>query len=487
MGKGTKIAAVIVVIIAAIVVAYAVTSSGTGAGGQSSATSTQPYNAASSAGSTLLFSITDPPSVPSGTSALLVSYSSLQASVDYANGTSGWVSGSGSGSLDLMQLVNLTQVIGSATVPANSIVTAIRMRIASSNITINGTTYNVTIPSGSGLLTANVTESSLNGTSSALIDFTPSVVTIFTANSSVFVLVPSVKAVLVRNATQASVGARVRLTERDRASLELARPNITVSNAIVSVMGNATGFSVTVTNNANRSVVISHIMLSGNLGVTVTPFSIREDSGSARVPYNGEPPQGLGSAANLSYNSSYDYNYSSDSTYGANGTHGSALQNEGQHGEANANPGDNGAASGSPFNGINASAEGERGNANTNVSAYIEDGIRRGVQIPVRTGLNATANAIMARAIPGAVLAKSFRQVTFLVGSNATLALPFSDQEFNGEGYPLAAHASETFAFNGTMSVGSGHIMLVPVKGSAYEVYVQGENGAHASENVTAT
>lgn len=461
MGKGTRIAIGIIVLAAVVaVVAYGIY----GMGGQQAA-NTATVQGGAAAGSQVVFSITDPPSVPGGTNALVVAYSSLRARVSYTNGTSAWIAGGGSGTLDLMQLVNVTQVIGNATVPSNSMITAVSMRISSANITINGTTYAVTLPAGSDTLTANVSATQANGTVGALIDFTPSIVTIFTGNStsSVFVMVPSVKAVLVGNATHPGIGARAHLTEREREGLDRAGANVTESNSTLSVAGNVTGFSVTVTNNANRSVRISHIMLTGNLSVTVSPIAVRGEGEGPMIPYRGEPPL-LGANAGISYNNSYNNTY--NGTYDRTGNP-SGRQPRGQ-GEANGNLG------------------GALGNGAVNVSAYIEDGMRHGLEI-VQTGLNATANTIMANAIPEGILAKGFRQLTFLVGDNGTLSLPFSDREFEGNGYTIAAHASQTFAFNGIVSVGNGHITLRPVSGDVYAVYVQGEAGVRVSGNVTAS
>ncbi len=470
MGKGAKIAIGIVALAVIVVVAYSVYNMG---GQQGAYGTTTVFGSPAQQGSQMVFSITDPPSVPSGTGALLVVYSSLQAHVNYANGTSAWISGSGSGTLDLMQLVNFTQVIGSAIVPSNSVVNAVRMQISSSSITINGTTYNVTLPAGSDTLTANVSETKVNGTMSALIDFTPSVVTIFTANSSVFVMVPSVKAVVAGNGTISQIGTRERLTEHERVRLELARANITASNTVLTVSGNTTSFSVTVRNNANRSVVISHIMLQGNLSVLVTPFAVRgEGQGRSDLPYRGEPPFNI--SAGVTGN--YEYNYSYNNSY--NHTYNYSYNASGPHGRGDVQGSDNGKAFGSfPF--VDA-------NGNVNVSAYIDDGIRHGLNI-LQTRLNASANIIMANVIPEGIMAKSFRQMTFLVSANGTLLLPFSDHEFEGDGYVLAANSSQTFTFNGIISVGNGHITLLPVTGSSYRVYVQGEEGVHTSTNVTAS
>ena len=53
-----------------------------------------------------VISLTDPPNVPNGTTSLMISYSAVQAHVVNAS-SSGWVNIQGSGSVDLLSLVNV--------------------------------------------------------------------------------------------------------------------------------------------------------------------------------------------------------------------------------------------------------------------------------------------------------------------------------------------------------------------------------------------
>ena len=78
---------------------------------KSGAASNTPYN--------MVFSLTDPPQVPIGTTSLVISYSSVQAHVVGSAGSGAWVNGSGSGTLDLMGLLNSSQVIGNVGLSAN--------------------------------------------------------------------------------------------------------------------------------------------------------------------------------------------------------------------------------------------------------------------------------------------------------------------------------------------------------------------------------
>ncbi|MEM0149902.1 MAG: DUF4382 domain-containing protein, partial [Candidatus Micrarchaeaceae archaeon] len=220
---------------------------------------------------TLTFQLTDPPEVPSGTQALVISYASLSAHYTARNGTSSWVSAQGSGSVNLLSTINASQIIGKASMPLNVTVDMVRFNITSAAITIDNVTYNVTVPSQQ--LIVHVTNANrINGTNSALIDFTPVVATIYTSNSTIFVLVPSVRAIVLgssKASASAQVGATIGINATEKHELELSRPNITISSATLSQNGNTTSLSITVVNNANASVNIKHIAIFGNESVRV--------------------------------------------------------------------------------------------------------------------------------------------------------------------------------------------------------------------------
>ena len=94
----------------------------------------------------LLFSLTDPPIVPNGTQSLFINYSSLEIHITAQNGSSMWIPGKGNGTIDLLTLVNASQIIGLARIPKNMSVDAVRFNVDSARIMINGTEYNVSIP-----------------------------------------------------------------------------------------------------------------------------------------------------------------------------------------------------------------------------------------------------------------------------------------------------------------------------------------------------
>ena len=240
-------AAAVVVIIAIAVIAYVYT--------------TTPSN-------NLFISLTDPANVPVGTQSLNVTYSSLMVHTTSGN-ASGWINVPGRGTLDLLMLYNFTTLLGSVHVANGTIVNMVRFNVTSASIALNNTDYPVTLPSSQitvPVLGANI----VNGTQNLLTDLAPTVVTVITANSTVFIMVPSVKAVLIGSSTAISgraIGSREALAKTERSRLNDITPNISISSASLSSLNNVTNFSVTVADNSNQSVRIKHIMITGNQSV----------------------------------------------------------------------------------------------------------------------------------------------------------------------------------------------------------------------------
>ncbi|MDE1855241.1 MAG: ArsR family transcriptional regulator [Candidatus Micrarchaeota archaeon] len=426
-------------------------------------------------GNSVVFSLTDPPSVPSGTQALNVSYSSLQAHYVTSGNTSAWVSGTGSGNLDLMSLVNASQVIGTGKVPANSTINLISFTITSAYIVINGTRYSVTVPSGK--LTVPVTGGRVSANSSVLIDMSPVVTTIYTDNSTVFVLVPSVKAVLVGSANvTAHIGERHELTEIEHEELNATVPSISITSESFKVINNATTkLSITVKDNANQSITLRHVVLFGLPSVFVSPLSANSAIGAeidAPPSYQGDIGMGVGGEG--------------DAGAGAFGLNASA------NASANADIGMHTGMMQDVINGIHVLVN---ANETSNSSA----------EFPM---MSAADNARLDTLVRIGADVRSFRVLNFIVTTNGTLELPFigsgcyctsnvcpmEDQASiaciedggNGSfGYTLQPGASVTLNFTGQIEYANGHIRITPVQGSQWELVVQGEEGARASTNVT--
>lgn len=476
-----------------------------------------PQQAAAVSGKQLVaLQLTDPPRVPNGTQALLVTYSSARLHEINSNGTSAWITSDASGSLNLTSLINVTQTIATLQVDANAIINQAQFNITSASIVINGTTYPVVLASRTVM--ANVSSSaSVNSTSGILVDFTPTVVTIYTSNSTVFVMVPSVKAVFVGNVPQVNlrVGARGDLGLEDKGHLVHITPNITITSAtLITGSGaaaansqssaNSTYLSVTVLDNSNQSVDLQHVMLFGNQSVFVNVNSTGNVTPDVRMPSSLGIRSG-GLKALISLNGTINASEH-------NGGMGMSLGSEGgiaivDHGRITSI-------------------------LNRNYSSTLN----------VSAGLGPAMSDEVHSEIAQAVVIARFRTLNFLVLSNGTLALPFYNSDMEGqvrcahvdtaqagggtgnasvganaaaaiycpqfnysEGYELSPHQSVTLVFNGRISFGgicaepnvavnASHAILslpCPLRiavtpGSTYRVVVGDEKGAYASANVTA-
>jgi len=458
----------------------------------------------------LTFQLIDPPQVPNNTQALVINYSSLSAHVLLANGTSEWISSPNTGSVNLLSLVNISQVIGSANIPKNSTVDMVKFNITSATITIENKTYNVTVPNQQ--IIAHVSNAQrLNGTASALIDMTPVVASIYTNNSVIFVLVPSLRAVVVPGSTSATVGAKVAINETERHELESIKPNITISSVSLSEINNMTLFRVSVVNNANTSVKIRHVLLFGNESISInTGFAniriedrqidVRRFSNNTLNNTDMKMPRYDG--FNVSYgNSDVGYPLSNmtlgnaSKILGINQSEITKLRSE--------------------FNiSLNSSTRLSPGNISKIMKAIHSFNISEKELDEMIENKSPAFNSILSNMgiakdlgqIRVSIEAEHFRVLNFIATQNGTLMLPFEytnggvtpeyanesgdiaelEQEFNNS-YTIPAHGSATLTFDGKISFANGHITIAVIPGDQYKVSVIGTEGAYASANTTAS
>jgi hypothetical protein len=496
-----EIAAGIIIVILVIGIALLMSKPST-----TSITTTSPSPAATGL---LTFQLIDPPQVPNNTQALVITYSSLSAHVLLANGTSEWVSSTNTGSVNLLSLVNISQVIGSVNIPKNSTVDMVKFNITSATITIDNKTYNVTVPSQQIIVHVSNTQR-VNGTASALIDITPVVASIYTNNSVIFVLVPSLRAVVVPGSASATVGAKVAINETERHELESIKPNITISSISLSESNNITLFKVSVVNNANTSVRIKHVLLFGNESISINTsvanirikdrwIDVRRFSNET-LNNTGMRMPGYGNF-NVGYG---NFNVSSLS----NMTLGNASKILGINQSEITKLG-------SEFNiSLNSSTRLSpeniskimKGIHNFNMSEKELDEMIENKSPAFNSILSNMGIANEVGQIKISIEAEHFRVLNFIATQNGTLVLPFVKytngvasnnanesediaelaQEFNN-GYTIPAHGSATLTFDGKISFANGHITIAVIPGDQYRVSVIGTEGAYASANTTAS
>ncbi|MDE1828199.1 MAG: ArsR family transcriptional regulator [Candidatus Micrarchaeota archaeon] len=432
-------------------------------------------------------SLTDPPHVPVGTTALMINYSSVEAHLSGSANSSGWISSNASGRINLLSLLNVSQTIGNVSIPRNSVINMVRFEIRSASIVINGTDYNVTVPSSQ--ITAHIdSQEALNGSAAILLGLSPTVATIFTQNSTIFVMVPSLKAVVIPNAnTTTRIGERRGLSANESDALQSSKAMVNITSASFGVSGNETTLFITVKNNGNQSVKIMHILIYGNESAVITA--------ETSVARNGEDNSSNNSSSAASQQRRPQVNARLD---GVNGEDNHSATSVLGAGSANAN----GSAA------VNASIEDHSQTNKTQVSANAsaESDSQSGgdsnasSQGETRGSLNITEHSASSNQSSDAHEGENhmnttavvrtieiLRTVNFVVQSNSSaLALPSSEGEFDQNGYVIAANSSATFTFNGVMSAGQGSIKILPIAGQPYRIVVTGENDASASLNVTA-
>jgi hypothetical protein len=231
-------------------------------------------------GATFAVLLTDPPTVPAGTTQLNLTYTDFLLHVIYPNGTDEWLPVGAEGTVNLFSLVNMTQTIASITIPLNSTVDKVQFTIAGVTAVVNEQTYNVT--SLSDTFVVKVVNGAVNKTlSGVLIDFNPTLVQIQASDENdttvyYYVLVPSANAIIVENLTSAHVrvGTIIEIGENNRVRLVRVKEdfskNLTIVSATLTVNGNTTGLSVTIKNDGEVAFRIFGLTLHGEFNTTQT-------------------------------------------------------------------------------------------------------------------------------------------------------------------------------------------------------------------------
>lgn len=228
---------------------------------------------------TLAVLLTDPPTVPAGTTQLNLTYTDVSLHVIYPNGTDEWVPVGASGTVNLFSLVNMTQTLATITIPLNSTVDEVKFSIKNVTAVINEQTYDVT--SLSDTFVVKILNDKVNQTlSGVLIDFNPTLVQIQAldendATVSYYVLVPSAKAIIVHELTAAhfKVGTIIQIDENNRVRLmrvtEDFSRNLTIVSASLTVNNNVTSLSVTLKNEGDIDFRVFGLTLHGKFDTTM--------------------------------------------------------------------------------------------------------------------------------------------------------------------------------------------------------------------------
>ena len=497
--------------------------------------------------SRLSVQLTDPPVVPNGTTSLIINYSDISAHLSSGTNSSGWVNGTGSGSVNLLSIINTSQILGNVTLVKNATINMVRFYISNAWIVINNTKYNVTVPSG--MITAHITSANrLGSTSSAILDLSPVIATIYTNNSTVFVMVPSVRAIVVPTGTiNLHTGLKVGFSSNITNQLNDLKPNITIRSVnLIANTNNSTSIVVSVQNMGNTNVTINNIGLFGNESVIIKP-NVPVDLSNEQIQSNDSSNTIVNVSSDVTHanaNMPYQLNNLIKTQLKAKS---SILANTSINANSivSSNINANGVI-GIGSNSINALGNIiASGNINLSVIEH-EHPYAHGLGLNINgsvVNLDNVINNISNRAsientIEIGTHLSNFRVVNFFVGSKGQLILPFGNRcdvssnenidanqtgdaninssdakisasssssvnshayistyclnsQYNIEGqqkgYVIPAKSSATFIFTGKISIGNGVVTVMPIIGNTYLVRVTGEEGAQASSSVVAS
>jgi hypothetical protein len=206
---------------------------------------------------TLSVMLTDPPTVPTGVTALYINYTNVQIHISDAGNNSGWTTLSGSGELNLMSMVDVSQTI--ATTNINSgVFNAIRFNMTSAVVTYNGANYTADLVYQEHVLTVPIRggiQVSAAKTSVALIDLTPTVLLLGTPQNPTFALIPSARGYVVPKqeipAESHHIGQRHNLAADSWWAVVQRDSEFGVTSVTLS----PSSLSITVQNQGNASVV----------------------------------------------------------------------------------------------------------------------------------------------------------------------------------------------------------------------------------------
>jgi hypothetical protein len=216
--------------------------------------------------------LTDPPSVPTGVTAVYVTYSSVAVHVSGAGNQSGWTNSNTTGTIDLMKLVNISTTIASIKV-TTGVYNALRFNISSAAVTFNGKNYTAFVPRAlltvliPGGLRVNATTSSAE-----IIDMSPTVLNIGSESTPEFIISTAASCFRVpQNQMTTSMnnhGFSFGLTDKAwwHQLQESYTANVTISDASLS----ASSLSVTVENTGSIPLNLSAVIVT-SLGYECAP------------------------------------------------------------------------------------------------------------------------------------------------------------------------------------------------------------------------
>jgi hypothetical protein len=223
--------------------------------------------------SLLVIQLTDPPQVPAGTSSLNMTYSSLSLLVGEPTGSGNQmttktltvVPTGGTATLDLLRLQNVSQTIGSATLPDGSALYSVTFTVTGIKIDVSESISSVSLATGNTFTVTLSGTQPLHGTNLALLRLDPVVV----ETPGGYSLIPSSVGVIRVSEGQGEnqLGFRHQLTYNDNWYLNQAKGSDTANLLDLAVTGSTTTVEAQVNNTGTVPIELDAVELAGNFTV----------------------------------------------------------------------------------------------------------------------------------------------------------------------------------------------------------------------------
>jgi uncharacterized protein DUF4382 len=137
---------------------------------------------------TLSILLTDPPTVPAGVTAIYVTYSNVAVHVGNAGNQTGWTDANTTGTINLMQMVNVSSTIATVKV-STGVYNALRFNVSSAQVTFNGGNYTAFVPKAElTVIIPGGIEVNSTSTAGAIIDMHPTVLNIGSKSTPEFIV-----------------------------------------------------------------------------------------------------------------------------------------------------------------------------------------------------------------------------------------------------------------------------------------------------------
>jgi hypothetical protein len=224
---------------------------------------------------TLAVLLTDPPTVPNGTTAVYVTYNGLAVHVAGAGNNSGWHVLNAQGSIDLMSIINVSKTIASANIQTG-LFDALAFNITSATVHFLGQNYSaylvyedhtLVVPIVGGITVVN------GVTSAAVIDLTPTVLLLGDPTSPAFAFIPAARGYTIpaQSIPQTSLHVGQTGSVDNQSWYQNKQPRFEITQVVLT----PTSLSITVANTGNVSLdftlaaVTSLTSLGGGLRPTL--------------------------------------------------------------------------------------------------------------------------------------------------------------------------------------------------------------------------